>query len=109
MLDSQSVASNIQRNQPSMVDMNLHVAPAGQGVGGGDLQELASSDDYLSAPKLNSRMDGEVGGEIFAALPQYTAQVRGISFPFRPGATFHKQFTGRHAAAVNKPRVTIEF
>jgi len=51
----------------------------------------------------------DVGGGNLAALPKYTAQVRGISFPFRPGATFYKEFSGRHAAAVNKPRVTIEF
>ena len=46
----------------------------------------------------------DVGGGNLAALPKYTAQVRGISFPFRPGATFYEEFTGRHAAAVNKPK-----
>jgi len=70
VLDSQSVASNIQRNQPSMVDMNLHVAPADQGVGGGDLQELASSDGYPSVPKLNSRMDGVIYLNAKTARPE---------------------------------------
>jgi len=43
-----------------MSDIGLHVAPAPQGVGVSNLQQPASSDGYLSAPKLNSRMDGVV-------------------------------------------------
>ena len=203
-----------------MSDIGLHVAPAPQGVGVSNLQQPASSDGYLSAPKLNSRMDGVVYlnrktarperwnqaqkswtcvcdlvsdskcsgnkqsnrclntgkavsqslpfkrdcdvpqvaealanlgeqksaplraseslgvkslgfvqgtkqgsqivitdngrwegevGENLAALPKFTVEVSGCSLPLRPGATFYKQFTGRHAEAVSKLQVTIEF
>ena len=35
--------------------------------------------------------------------------VRGRKFPFQPGSVWEKQFSGRHATAVSKSEVTIQF
>jgi len=39
----------------------------------------------------------------------YKGTVHGREFPFRPGSLWKKQFSGRHATAVGKSEVTIQF
>jgi hypothetical protein len=56
----------------------------------------------------NGRWDGQ-GGVTLGDSVGYQGRVRGCEFPFRPGAVWEKQFSGRHAAAVGRQRVTIQF
>ena len=49
------------------------------------------------------------GGVTLGDSAGYKQGTRGRDFPFRPGAVWVNQFAGRHASAVRKSEVTIQF
>jgi len=56
----------------------------------------------------NGRWDAQ-GGVTLGDSAGYKGGVRGREFPFRPGSVWEKQFSGRHATAVGRKQVTIQF
>ena len=56
----------------------------------------------------NGRWDTQ-GGVTSGDSIGYKGGSFGREFPFRPGAVWEKQFSGRHASAVRKSEVTIQF
>jgi len=56
----------------------------------------------------NGRWDTQ-GGVTLGDSAGYKGGARVREFPFRPGAMWEKQFSGRHASAVRKSEVTIQF
>ena len=56
----------------------------------------------------NGRWDTQ-GGATLGDSAGYSGGARGREFPFRPGTVWEKQFSGRHASAVRKSELTIQF